>query len=45
MITDPPSKDDASEEEEYDYGEEEDPDGPFQMITETNFADEDYYDL
>ena len=24
---------------------EEVPDGPFQMITETNFNDEDYYDL
>ena len=40
--------DDNSNEGNEDYDEdssEEVPDGPFQMITETNFKDEDYYDL
>ena len=40
--------DETATEGNEDYDEdssEEAPDGPFQMITETNFKDEDYYDL
>ena len=36
--------DDSEENGDYDDDDEAE-DGPFQMITETNFADEDYYDL